>query len=76
MWTAWNDNEEEGNFVRLDTFDAAQWTNWGVTRRGKPEPDGGRRENCVAAYGGDFKWHDYPCSAKHLPLCFLPPVSI
>ena len=47
------------------------WNNWGVNGRGRPEPNGGRGENCVVAYGDDFRWHDYPCDAKHLPLSFV-----
>ena len=74
VWTGWNDIAEEGNFIEMEFIvTPVEWTNWGVTGRGRPEPDGGRRENCVAAEGGDFSWHDYSCDAKHLPLCIVLP---
>ena len=66
VWTAWNDIPEEGTFISVfEVSDVATWTNWE-----RSQPNGGRRENCVVAHGGDFKWHDYPCDAKHLPICF------
>ena len=55
----------EGQFMYLNIdYITPQWTNWG------PEPDGGNDENCVIAFHDDFSWHDDPCDAKHLPLCY------
>ena len=64
VWTGWNDIREEGNLLYLETSSISRWTNWD-----RNQPDGGSDENCVVAHGGDFRWHDYPCDAKHLPLC-------
>ena len=70
FWTGWNDIDNEGYYVG-GAFDIpAFWTNWGVSARGVPEPEGGRVENCAAVYYTDFLWHDYSCQHKHLPICY------
>ena len=65
VWTSLNDIEEEGKYMPWSgELSPQMWTNWV-----RNEPSGGRDENCVVAYGDDFRWHDFPCHTKHLPLC-------
>ena len=69
-WISVNDIDVEGTFVDSPYGEPVMWSNWGVTGRGKSEPNGGRNENCVAVYRADLSWHDYPCDREHLPLCY------
>ena len=67
LWIGLNDNVEEGTFVWSDGTKVT-YEDW-MNENGDPEPNGGKRENCVVIHDGG--WADTACDSANYFLCEL-----
>ncbi|XP_058626519.1 C-type lectin domain family 4 member E-like isoform X2 [Onychostoma macrolepis] len=62
VWIGVTDSDVEGRWKWVDDTLTSGFSFWGIG-----EPNGGRRENCVASY--PTGWYDYPCSDAFKWIC-------
>ena len=75
IWIGIHDRIEEGQFVFLSSNFTPPFMNF-MTDKQRPEPNGGRGENCVDFFHNRQcirgKWNDAPCSHQYQFLCEKP----
>ena len=65
IWAGWSDESEEGKFVSVIDSQKELANQSKSILWEKSEPNGIRKENCVALFNYDGLFRDAPCNAKY-----------
>ena len=68
IWAGWSDEYEEGKFVSIGDFNKEMANQSKSTLWEKSEPNGKRKENCVALFN-PLDLYDVPCNGNYGTIC-------